>query len=324
MSFLTGFSCLGGIMDSANDRSASVAIVKTTDRKTGIPRAAAMLEEASFSEKDVYLKCNYNSPDNFPATTHPDALRTAVKLLRAKECRNIILVERSGMGLTREVLKELGTTDLIRQLKVTFLPLEEVTADQWQRVYFPESHWKDGIEVPRFLNQEACVVQVCNLNTHRFGGQFSASLKNSIGLIAKYSLEDPQTNYMKELHDSPNQCQMIAEVNQAYSPQLLLMDAVQSFISGGPETGELADSGVIVASKDRVALDAVGLAVLRYYGAGFPLNRGSIFDQPQIKRAAELGLGVRSPKQIRLVADDDESRFFSAKLANLLNLSLSE
>jgi uncharacterized protein (DUF362 family) len=324
MSFLTGFSCLGGIMDSANDRSASVAIVKTTDRKTGIPRAAAMLEEASFSEKDVYLKCNYNSPDNFPATTHPDALRTAVKLLRAKECRNIILVERSGMGLTREVLKELGTTDLIRQLKVTFLPLEEVTADQWQRVYFPESHWKDGIEVPRFLNQEACVVQVCNLNTHRFGGQFSASLKNSIGLIAKYDSKDPQKNYMRELHDSPNQCQMIAEVNQAYSPQLMIMDAVQSFIDGGPESGEVANPGVIAASKDRVALDAVGLAMLRHFGAGFPLNQGAIFDHAQIKRAAELGLGVRSPKQIRLMTDDEASRVLAARLGDLLDFSFSE
>jgi uncharacterized protein (DUF362 family) len=323
LSAMAGIAYLGRIQGAAEDLRAPVAIVKTADRKAGIRKAVELLGETSFDGKEVYLKCNYNSPDPYPATTHPEALGAAVRLLKAKGSRRIILTERSGMGVTREVLELLGALELIRQLKITFLPLEELAAEEWQRVDIPGSHWENGIEVPDFLLQKTCVVQVCNLKTHRFGGQFSASLKNSLGLIAKYSARDSQRNYMQELHASQDQCQMIAEANQVYSPTLAIMDAVQVFIKGGPESGELADSGVIAASWDRVALDAVGLALLRHHGAGPPLNRGAIFDQEQIKRAAELGLGVRSAKGIDLLTDDGESRILALRLDALLEETAS-
>jgi uncharacterized protein (DUF362 family) len=324
LSVMGGLGCLGGIVHAATDASSAVAIVKTADRESGIARAVALLKETDFTGKDVYLKCSYNSPDIFPATTHPETLRAAVKLLKSKGSRSITLIERSGMGLTREVLQTLGALELAHEMSITFLPLEDLTPDQWQRVDLAESHWKNGIEVPHFITPETCVVQVCNLKTHRFGGQLSASLKNSIGLLAKYYSRDPQKNYMKELHGSMDQCQMIAEANLVYSAQLVIMDAIEAFVSGGPESGEIASPEIIAASNDRVALDAVGLAILRHFGAGFPLNQGAIYDQAQIKRAAELGLGARSAKQISIVTDDEASRIFAAKMASLLDFSLSE
>lgn len=295
-----------------------VAIVKTTNRAAGIPRAVELLGDSDFSGREVYLKGSYNSAHPFPATTHPDSLSASVKFLRSKGSSAITLVERSGMGLTREVMEMLGVLERIRELGIAFLPLEDLSAQDWAQIDLPGSHWKNGIEAPRFLTGESCVVQICNLRTHRFGGEFSASLKNSIGLIAKQSSTNAQQNYMEELHSSPHQCSMIAEVNQVYSPQLLIMDVVQTFIEGGPESGQIADPGIIAASRDRVALDAVGIAILRHFGAEFPLDRGSVFDQKQIKRSVEIGLGVRSAAQIHLIADDDESRILASRLSNLL------
>ncbi len=320
LSAMAGATCLGRLQGATDAVGSPVSIVKTADRSAGIRKALELLGEIRFEGKEVYLKCNYNSPDPFPASTHPEALTTTVGYLKAKGSHRIILAERSGMGSSRDIMNKLGTLELIRQLEIEVMPLEELSAENWRNVDIPGSHWSSGVEVPGFL-QQACVVQVCNLKTHRFGGQFSASLKNSIGLIAKYSSKDPQRNYMRELHASPYQCQMIAEVNQIYSPIIAIMDAVQAFIKGGPETGELADSRVIAASTDRVALDAVGLALLRQLGAGFPLNQGSIFNQEQIKRATELGLGARSGKDIRLLTDDNESRMLALKLETLLNES---
>jgi uncharacterized protein (DUF362 family) len=321
LSALTGIAVLGRIQGEADAAKAPVAIVKTADRSVGFRKAVELLGKASYEGKDVYLKCNYTSPDPYPATTHPEALRAVTDLIKSKGSRRIILAERSGMGLTREVLETLHTLDLVRQSGIDFLPLEELAAGEWQKTDLPGSHWKNGIEIPSFLGQKSSIVQVCNLKTHRFGGQFSASLKNSIGLIAKYSATNPRHNYMSELHASQHQCDMIAEVNQAYSPDLVIMDAIQVFIKGGPESGELACPEIIAASRDRIALDAVGVAVLRHFGAGYPLNRGSVFEQPQLKRAVELGLGVKSGKGIRLLADDRDSRSTAAQLENLLSSS---
>ena len=317
LSALTGIAFLSRIPDETHAAKTPVAIVKTTDRSSGFRKAVELLGEPSYEGKDVYLKCSYNSPDPYPATTHPEALRAAVEYIKTKGGRKIILAERSGMGPTREVLERLKTLDIIRQLGIAFLPLEELAAGEWQRMDLPGSHWTAGVEIPVFLAQKPCIVQVCNLKTHRFGGQFSASLKNSIGLIAKYS-SIKRHNYMSELHGSRYQCGMIAEVNQLYSPDLIIMDAIEVFVKGGPESGELAYPEVVAASRDRVALDSVGVALLRHFGAESPLNRGAIFEQEQLKRAVELGLGVKSGKEIQLLADDKESCSMAAQLENSL------
>ena len=320
LSVLAGLGCLGGVKGQEEEGApASVAIVRTTDRKNGIPRAVELLGEADFAGRDVYLKCSYNSAHPFPATTHPESLSAAVKLLKTKRSGEITLVERSGMGLTREVMQRLGALERIRETGISFLPLEELTATEWRQRDLPDSHWQNGIMAPGFVTEESCIVQVCNLRTHRFGGEYSAAIKNSIGLIAKHSPLNPERNYMEELHASPHQCQMIAEVNRIYAPQLVVMDAVQTFIEGGPESGRTAEPGIIAASRDRVALDATGIAILRHFGAGFPLDHGAVFDQKQIKRSVELGLGVRSARQIRLITGDDESRILASRLKNLLD-----
>ena len=152
------------------------------------------------------------------------------------------------------------------------------------------------------------MVQICNLKTHRFGGHFSASLKNSIGLVAKQAVTGTRHNYMLELHSSADQRVMIAEANQLYRPLLVVMDASRVFVEGGPEAGDLAYPQVVALSRDRVALDAVGIALLRLHGAAGPVSKGAVFEQAQIKRAVELKLGAQSPKEIRFLTRDDESR----------------
>jgi uncharacterized protein (DUF362 family) len=113
---------------------------------------------------------------------------------------------------------------------------------------------------------------------------------------------------MGELHKSPHQRRMIAEINQLYRPALIVMDGLEGFTDGGPESGTLVKPQVLVLGTDRVAVDAVGVAILRIHGGNAIISRGRVFEQEQIARAVELGLGVPGPEQIDLVTDDPESR----------------
>ena len=311
------------------DRS-RVAIVKTANRAEGIARAVALLGETDFEGRDVYLKCSYNSPDPFPATTHPDALDAMARLLRVKGAGNITLIERSGMGRTRDVLEKLAVLPALKELDVSFRPLDDLSDGEWRRFGAVGSHWTKGFAFPGFLTRDKCVVQLCNLKTHRFGGGFSASLKNSIGLIAKYAgdagsgiteknAKNPGRgwNYMNDLHASPYQQEMIAEVNHAYKPDLIVMDAVEVFVKGGPERGETASPEIIAASRDRVALDAIGVAILLYAGARFNISE-HVFELAQLRRAAELKLGAGSPEKIRVISDDGAGRLLASRLQGIL------
>lgn len=255
----------------------------------------------------VAVKANFNSDDAFPATTHIETLRSIVDLLRISEPDDIIMAERSGMGYTPKVLKNRGVIKLSTELGFKLIDLDSLGLEGWEDIQSEGLHWKHGFKIAKVFREADIVVQTCCLKTHRFGGHFTMSLKNSVGLVAA---QPPGTtyDYMRELHTSPYQRLMIAEINKFYETDLVLMDASLSFSSGGPEHGELIKPGLLLASDDRVAVDAAGVALLRHYGTTPEVMRGRIFEQEQISRAASLEVGVASSEGIDLVPLDPHSQ----------------
>ena len=67
-------------------------------------------------------------------------------------------------------------------------------------------------------------------------------------------------------------------------------------------------------------MDAVGVVLLCWLGCTGSASRGLIFQQEQIARAVELGLGVDRPEKIRLLVDDDdiESQAYTMLVQNQL------
>ena len=112
---------------------------------------------------------------------------------------------------------------------------------------------------------------------------------------------------------------MIAEINQAYMPSLILLDGIEAFVDGGPGKGTRKKSDVILAGTDRIAIDAVGVAILKELGSNRDIMEKKIFDQEQISRAVELGLGVSRPQDIELVADDGEGQQYAKRLRIILD-----
>ncbi len=320
---LSGLAFLSRGEEKTKDAQSHVSVTKAAERSAALRTALELLEPPPVKGRDVYLKASFNSPDSFPATTHPETLRLVVKYLRELNCGRILLTERSGMGVTQAVWDKLGITGQSAELGLDLIALDDLPADRWRREELSGSHWRHGVEVPGFIDERACIVQICCLKTHRFGGQFSASLKNSVGLVAKHSHTTASYNYMEELHASADQRLMIAEINQIYRPALIVMDAMQVFVDGGPESGEQASPGVVLASRDRVAIDAAGVALLRHHGAA-SLWQSAVFELEQIKRAAELKLGAKDGEQVLFRTRDPESKNLAAQLKSILTEPPSE
>jgi uncharacterized protein (DUF362 family) len=153
-------------------------------------------------------------------------------------------------------------------------------------------------------------VSTCCLKTHGYGGVFTMSLKLSVGLTPK--------TIRRPMHRSPDMRRMIAELNAGYRPNLIVLDGVAAFTDGGPSQGELKAANVIIAGDDRVAVDAVGVAVLKSLGANDAIMSRRVFDQEQIARAVELKLGVTRSEDIEIVTADAESAVLAARLRALL------
>jgi uncharacterized protein (DUF362 family) len=297
-----------------------ISLVRTTDRTGGACKAVDLLKSNPVKGKAVVLKPNFNTADPAPGSTHNDTLRSLVLTLKDMGAKSITVAERSGPSdTTRNIMEEKGIFDMGKELGFDIVNLQEMDKDGWALVRPEGSHWKDGFLFPKIYQEAESIVQTCCLKTHQFGGHFTLSLKCSVGLLPP-GLRPGSGDYpyMTELHSSPHQRQMIAEINTAYSPDLIVLDGVEAFVDGGPHVGTRVNANVILAGTDRVAIDAVGVAILRLLGTTPEVSKGKIFEQDQIKRAAELGLGVTSADQIEIVTGDKASEDYADKVREVL------
>jgi uncharacterized protein (DUF362 family) len=297
-----------------NDYS-RVFLADASDRSKGIQK---LLHEFDLNtDGTIALKANYNSDDPFPATTHPETLGLMAEHLIERSSA-LIMAERSGMGKTAAVLENRGVLDLSQELGFQLINLDAAETEDWQDIQAEGLHWRRGFKMARVFTAAERVVQTCCLKTHRFGGHFTLSLKNSVGMIAS-RVKGTSYDYMQELHSSPYQRLMIAEINRFYATDLILMDAELGFSRGGPDRGEVIRPGLLLASRDRVAIDAVGVALLRLFGTTPEVMRGRIFQQEQVARAASLGIGVASAEKIDLHPLDEHSRNAAVAIGKMLD-----
>jgi len=317
LSMLAGSSetaAYSGERTSSVDRvfTSKTSLIKTSDRAVGVRKSIDLLGINPVKGRQVLLKPNFNTADAYPGSTHNDTLINLIKHLKEMGATSITLGERCGPGSTARVLKEKGIPEICREHGVKLINFEDLPEDQWVHVKPENSHWNDGFYIARPVLDAECVVSTCCLKTHGYGGVFTMSLKLSIGVVHKRN--------MSELHGSfRSMRKMIAEVNQAYKPSLIVIDAIEAFVDGGPMQGERKRTDVIVAGTDRIAIDAVGLAILKDLGSNDAIMGKKIFEQEQISRAVELGLGISRPEDIEIVTGDDASRTYAEKLKEILN-----
>ena len=291
-----------------------VAFVKTKDRTKGVKFSIAMLGLNPVKNKAVLIKPNFNTADPTPGSTHNDTLMALVDEIWDMGAKSISLGERS-YPLTRDVMAEKGILPLLKQKDVHVIDFDELDPKDWVEFKPKDSHWENGFRIARPILETECLISTCCLKTHQFGGVFTLSLKLHVGVVPT---NRHGYHYMDELHRSSYQQEMIAEINQSFSPDIIVLDGIDAFTDGGPMTGKRARGNIFLASTDRVAIDAVGVAVLKTLGSNSAIMKRKIFDQRQIARASDLGIGVSSPSEIDIIPADPDSEAFKTEVANTL------
>ena len=291
-------------------RRSRVALVRTADRRRGVAAVLKLFDPAGIAGRRVVLKPNFNSADETPASTHNDTLAQIVAELRERDARSVTVAESSGPPQTRGVMERKGIYDLGRDLRFDIVNFEEMPERDWIPFAAGSTHWPGGFHLPRVVVESEYTVTTCCLKTHGAGGVFTMSLKLAVGLTPK--------PIRRTMHASPDMRRMIAELNTGYRPNLIVLDGIVAFTDGGPSRGELRTANVMIAGDDRVAVDAVGLAMLKSVGANQAVMGRRIFEQEQIARAVELRLGAPDPDAIEIVTADEESRAVADGLQAIL------
>jgi uncharacterized protein (DUF362 family) len=268
------------------DGKSVVAIVRADDRAEGIVEAVDLLGGFRLLvekiEGNILIKPNCNTDDPYPRDAHPDTVRTIAKSIidLGFPPNRIVLGETSGKsrGLpTKHTLGNLGMLDVAEDLGIEVYCFEE---GEWVTVNPPDSRaWPRGIKIPRVVYEADRVILTPILRPH-IAANFTMSLKLAVGMLDSIGRE--------WLHTGRDFFEKLVELNLAYSADLIIADATKILVD--KELTKSVEQGVIVASGNRVASDAVSVALMRHNAADL-VSGGKLHELSQFEIAAKLGLG---------------------------------
>lgn len=280
----------------ARNGKSLVAMVRGEDLGKMVATGLEMLggiQHLQLRGKRVLIKPNIVNNRPAPSTTSPGVVAAVVQTVRDAGAADVVVADSSGIIRfpTSENFVTTGVREAVHSAGARLLALEE---EPWVRVEPAAARSLPRFYVSKPVYEADVFINLPVVKTHRFA-HYSCSLKNLVGIT--HPRYRPSVTFLAgDWHER------IAELNLAVHPQLTIADATTVMIAGGPTSGTPARADLLLLSGDRVALDAVAVALIRSFGAWPKLLEHGVWEQRQIRRAIELGLGASGPDAIELVA----------------------
>jgi len=310
--------------------SATVAIVKNPSIGQAVKDAVAMSGGLDFIKpgQTVLIKPNQVAPAKHPITTNPEVLYEIIKLVAETGCEKIYVSDQGFHTFTdgKALMRNSGHFDAAKQaeydckgkLKVIPVTFEDAGpyltgfSQRWRKITPPlaqrwtENNTRVPFEMAELLFQADHVINVpaCKCHTQLW---FTLSMKNFVGMISHnsrsyfhshaasgnfYKSGDSQPWTATEADVTPV-AQYIAELSLALKPSLNIIDGTQPLYAGSHVSGESVKADTIIASRDRIAADVAGVALLRILGGEKRLHSMSPWKHPLIRHARKLKIGVK-------------------------------
>lgn len=283
------------------DGKNTVAIVRTDNRTKGISEAIQLLGGlkplTEGVKGDIVIKPNCNTDDPYPRDTHPDTVRAIVNEITSAgfPAHRIVLGETSGRGRglpTRHTFGNLGMLDAADELGIELCYFEE---DDWVTLKPTASKfWPEGIKIPRRIYEADRVILAPIMRPHSTA-TFTISLKLAVGMLDSVGRE--------WLHDGISHYEKLVELNLAYSADLIIADATKILVDKELTPSRIAKPGIIIAGGNRVACDAVCVALMKQFGVDRVSNR-DVLKHEQFVIAKNLDLGSPRLENIEFVTSN--------------------
>jgi uncharacterized protein (DUF362 family) len=275
-----------------------VAITQNRRIEQAIEQALEHLTiEPMVRDKLVAVKANdtWASPGDTGGVTQPDTLRAVLRLLKRLKPRELVVTGGAGAAETEDVFRIAGLLAVCEQehvplfdhnrapfvsVALSYAPDKEVTGPQ-----------RSVMVNPRVLEYET-LVAVNQLKLHETA-TVTLALKNiamSYPAADYYghprSTEKHRNDFFADMHS------FIAAMAKRFPIHLAITVGHPAMIGTGPLGGHLVETGLVIASQDALAADAVGAKLL-----GF-----SVQGVRHLWEAARLGVGASDLKQMTFSA----------------------
>jgi uncharacterized protein (DUF362 family) len=260
----------------------------------------------------VLIKPAINSPDCYPATTHPLTLRTITEILQERGAE-VIIGDQSGIehvlqnkernfkGSTENCFKNSG---MCQDIDAKFVGFE--TGD-WDKNFIKfkngnTNSWQDGFYVTKWIKEVDHIINLPRISTHGQAG-VTLGFKNWVGILREdsrvvFHLNGPLNMFAKEntrhakfeIKDDKSKkfFEKIVEISEAVKEKLRLtfITGTKTQLTIGPDryTMKLGpiklfkayeyepDTGLMIASEDPLAAEISAIAYMSLLYKNVPLR----------------------------------------------------
>jgi len=232
-----------------------VAKVQFTDYPASIAKALDLIGAAETLPRDglIIIKPNLTNSSPPPVTTSVEAAEAVYRYCRGHTKAEIIIGEGAGSGRTCDVFAALGYTDMACRHNIKLVDFNDAETVELAR---PDALQLKTFHLP-VVARDAFIISLPVLKDHDFS-KTTISMKNMFGLApGKYYAG----GWNKSKLHSPSVDDAIVDICLHKKPALSVVDASVA-LEGGHLSGRKKHLGLILASFDPVAVDAVGSQLL--------------------------------------------------------------
>jgi uncharacterized protein (DUF362 family) len=189
-------------------------------------------------------------------------------------------------------MENLGITKVTEDMGLNIAYFEE---EEWVTVAPTAAKWwPNGLRIPRTVYEAERIIFTPILRSHT-SATFTCSLKLGVGLI--------DAKERDWLHNGENFYEKMMDINLAYQVDMVIADALKMNTGYRTELEDEVAPGIITASNNMVASDAVSAALMRHYGTVRVVDNETR-DQIQFKLAERLELGKARLSSIEILREN--------------------
>jgi len=233
----------------------------------------------------VFVKINHLSPPSEAEkgiVTHPAFVEAVLELLKRAGAEIIAgddIDSDAGDGFQISGIRQMCEKAAVRLINLRETGFVETSC---------EGHFLKKVYMSSTVLEADVIINLPKLKTHSLT-IFTGGVKNMFGIIP----QGLRTRFHAEYVANEDFGQMLTDVFSVAVPHLTIMDGIIAMEGEGPADGKLRRVGVVLASRDAVALDAVATRII----GGNPL------DVYTTRYSDERGLGVANLGNIEVVGE---------------------
>ncbi len=232
--------------------------------------------------KKVLIKPNFLAPKSVEkaVTTHPIIIKAVARIINENGGK-VYIGDSPGIGSVKLVSKIIGLDKLIEEENCELVDFSEKID-----IKNPKGVLVKNFTIAKIVTEVDYIFNLPKLKTHGMT-KYTGAVKNMFGIVP--GTLKPQFHY--RFPDIENFAQMLVDLNILVKPVFHIMDAIVSMEGNGPGNGTPRKSGLILISKDPIALDTTACRLIN-------LNPEKIFTNTIGEKS-----GLGTSKNIQIIGE---------------------